>query len=162
MAPMHGFQMEHPAKRARKTGLHGEVRFGSQEAAQKALQLNGSELKGSIIDVDMDQYSKDGTKIVVSGIPPGVQWIELKEHFLVAGPVVYAAVKGDQPNGPIGSVKYESVEEAMQGIALLNGASLADCPLTVTQYPKDPSKLRVVGLPPNCEWQQLRDFFAQA
>merc|ERR1719265_2970543 len=110
----------------------------------------------------MDSYSKDGTKIVVAGIPVGVSWIELKEHFLVAGPVVYAAVKGDQPNGPIGSVKYESVEEAMQAIALLNGASLADCPLTVTQYPKDPSKLRVVGLPPSCEWHQLRDFFAQA
>lgn len=144
----------------------GEVRFANGESAQMALQLNGSDLKGGIISVALDQKSKDGSKIIVSGIPASCEWQQLKEHFLRAGAVLYAGIRGSEPvnQGPVGTVKYQSADEAMQAVAFLNGSTMqgAPGPLQVSQHPNDPTKLKVVGLPPGCERIDLQTYFSQA
>merc|ERR1719162_2971755 len=38
--------------------------------------------------------SQDGSKLIVKGIPPGVEWQELKDHFASLGQVAFADVKG--------------------------------------------------------------------
>ena len=68
--------------------VSGEVRFDDPNDTAQALQtLNGSSLKGSQITLEMDPKTQDGTKLVVSGIPAGMQWQELKKHFSSVGTV---------------------------------------------------------------------------
>merc|ERR1719401_2801370 len=74
--------------------VNGEIRYDDPNHTMQALQmLNNSNLKGSNITVEMDPKSQDGTKLVVSGIPAGLQWQELKDHFSPIGTVAYAGVK---------------------------------------------------------------------
>merc|ERR1719203_2211698 len=75
-------------------GTRGEVRFETQMNAMAAIQgLNGSDLGGQQITVVADQNSQDGTKIIVTGLAPGVGWQDLKDHFAIAGKVCFANVK---------------------------------------------------------------------
>jgi len=72
----------------------GEVRFTSAQEAQVAIAtLNGSEFKGSTLNMGIDLTSPDGTRVWVVGVPMGTGWQELKEYFSFAGPVAYANVK---------------------------------------------------------------------
>merc|ERR1719330_1074316 len=72
----------------------GEVRFESQQSAMTAIQaLNGSLIQGKQVTVTPDMTSQDGTKILVSGLGPGVGWQELKDHFGQAGKVAFAGMK---------------------------------------------------------------------
>ena len=64
-----------------------EVRFDNPADVQAALDLSGSELGGGIITCSPDPNSQDGSKIIVTGIPRGVEWQELKDHFKVCGTV---------------------------------------------------------------------------
>merc|ERR1719188_2024511 len=80
--------------------VSGEVRFDDPNDTAQALQtLNGSSLKGSQITLEMDPKSQDGTKLVVSGIPAGMQWQELKDHFSSIGTVAYAGVNNNMMGG---------------------------------------------------------------
>merc|ERR1711988_1076946 len=82
-------------KGAGKGGLTGEVRYDFPMCSQMAVQmLNGSMLKGSKISVEIDYNSKDMSKLVVKGIPHGVSWQDLKDHFSCVGQVAFANVKG--------------------------------------------------------------------
>merc|ERR1740123_2002462 len=75
-------------------GGMGEVRFQLAESAQVAAQaLNGSMIMGQQITVTPDVSSKDGTKVLVSGLGPGVKWQELKDHFAQAGAIAFAGTK---------------------------------------------------------------------
>uniref|UniRef100_A0A7S1RY35 RRM domain-containing protein n=1 Tax=Alexandrium catenella TaxID=2925 RepID=A0A7S1RY35_ALECA len=81
-------------------GCQGEVRYVLPEHALEAVrQLDGSHFLGASIRVHLDALSKDGTKIVVSGIPFGAEWLELKYHFSSVGLVTFADVKGRPPKG---------------------------------------------------------------
>jgi len=74
-------------------GNMGEVRFDDPSLVQDAVDaLNGSDLGGSVITVRIDQTSKDGSKVIVTGIPPGLDWQQLKDHFASVGPVAFASV----------------------------------------------------------------------
>jgi len=74
--------------------LTGEVRYGTPMGAQMAMMsLNGTPFKGANITVGVDQSSKDGSKVWVSGVPLGTTWQELKEHMSWAGAVVFCNVK---------------------------------------------------------------------
>merc|ERR1719188_1541472 len=71
-----------------------EVRFDIPSSTMTAIQaLNGSFVMGQQITVQADMTSKDGTKIIVSGLAPGVSWQELKDHFAQAGTVAFAGMK---------------------------------------------------------------------
>merc|ERR1719323_2319100 len=71
-------------------GVKGEVRFDTQMSAMAAIQgLNGSMVMGQQITVVPDQASHDGTKVIVTGLAPGVGWQDLKDHFAIAGKVCF-------------------------------------------------------------------------
>ncbi|CAK0860859.1 unnamed protein product, partial [Prorocentrum cordatum] len=58
--------------------LTGEVRFAERDGAETAiLSLNGSLIRGCAIMVQRDDMSKDGTKLIVSNLPHGMQWQQL-------------------------------------------------------------------------------------
>merc|ERR1712048_1062127 len=61
--------------------------------------LNGSTLGGATIKVTLDQKSQDSSKLIVSGIPPGIEWQELKDHFKPIGTVAFAEVRGKGGKG---------------------------------------------------------------
>mmetsp|Transcript_118417 Transcript_118417/g.313059 ORF Transcript_118417/g.313059 Transcript_118417/m.313059 type:complete len:162 (-) Transcript_118417:214-699(-) len=74
--------------------LTGEVRFAERDGAETAiLSLNGSLIRGCAIMVQRDDMSKDGTKLIVSNLPHGMQWQQLKDHFSPVGKVAYACIK---------------------------------------------------------------------
>lgn len=67
------------AKRMRvePSGGHGEVRFATADAVEHALQLSGKTIDGHRISVDLDHRSKDQTKVLISGLPAGLDWHRL-------------------------------------------------------------------------------------
>merc|ERR1719387_2757788 len=70
---------------------------------QQALaMLNGSSLGGSTIKVALDQTSIDGTKLIVTGVPPGIEWQELKDHFGQIGKVAFAGIQQGGKGGSKG------------------------------------------------------------
>merc|ERR1719188_2439157 len=74
--------------------VSGEVRFDDASNAQTAVHmLNGSVLSGSTIKVILDEQSKDGSKVFVSGLPAGLHFQALKDHFSSVGTVAFANVK---------------------------------------------------------------------
>jgi len=106
-----------PAPAGGGSGM-GEVRFDDPSLVQEAVDfLDGSELGGSVIRVRIDQSSKDGSKVFVSGLPPGVDWQTLKDHFSSVGQVAYANVnKGVGKGGPFSSMMMGSPDMGMKGM----------------------------------------------
>jgi len=143
-------------------GSVGEVRFETADAAQRALALDGSSCGGGTISVVIDEKSKDGTKIVVKQIPRSCEWQELKDHFASCGTVAFADIKAN--NGPMmGEIRFETADEAKQAISVLSGTELMGSTITVKNHPtsKDGTKLQVMGVPPECQWQELKDAFSE-
>ncbi|CAK0800673.1 unnamed protein product [Prorocentrum cordatum] len=78
----------------------GEVRFEDPQHAQLALKtLNGSRIGASQIFISLDQNSTDKTKLVVTGLSPGTEWKELKDHFASMGTVAHADVHKSKNGG---------------------------------------------------------------
>jgi len=69
------------------------VRFADASAAQQAAQLSGAMIDGHSIEVELDTRSKDGTKIMVHGLPPAYDWKRLKDYFKQCGTVIFAEFK---------------------------------------------------------------------
>jgi len=76
----------------------GEVRFEGPESAavvKVAMAIehfNGRQFKGHTLSVAPDSASKDGSKIIVTNVPPFTRWQELKDMFSACGTVAYARV----------------------------------------------------------------------
>lgn len=143
----------------------GEVRFDTPHAAQVACQqMNGAPLSGAPLQVSMDANSKDGTKVLVTGIPLGVEWQELKDHFAPVGSLAFVEIRGARRNGPklTGEVRFDTAELAEQALQL-DGSELDghDIGVSVDPHSQDATKLHVKGLPPGCRWQELKDHFSQ-
>jgi len=138
----------------------GEVRFLDALSAQYALQMSGTKLAGCDITVELDARSKDQTKVIVSGLSPGMDWNVLKQHFQGCGEVKYADVKGTTPS--VGTVRFETPQEAQAALAL-DGAVMEGHELSIKPHAgsKDGTKLQILNVPPTFEWQELKDFFAQ-
>mmetsp|Transcript_108702 Transcript_108702/g.307438 ORF Transcript_108702/g.307438 Transcript_108702/m.307438 type:complete len:445 (-) Transcript_108702:203-1537(-) len=82
----------------------GEVRYDStSDARQAMLLLDGTNLHGYQLSLQMDNSSKDGTKLIVYGLAPGIQWQEIKDHFSQVGTVAFANITGVLPGGGQGA-----------------------------------------------------------
>lgn len=63
-----------------------------------------------------------GTRVFVQGLPSDCSWQTLKDHFRVAGQVVFASVSADPVTGRSkghGIVQFETVDEAVHAIAIM-------------------------------------------
>jgi len=79
--------------------LCGEVRFENAEDARTAMKsLNGSTVGGSQIYIQPDPRSQDGAKLIVHGVPAGIEWQELKDHFAPIGEVAFCQIRQPPQN----------------------------------------------------------------
>jgi RNA recognition motif-containing protein len=142
----------------------GEVRMSSAEEASLAVQtLNGSQMSGSTLSVQLHGGSKDGTKLQVSGIPPGAAWQELKDLFGSCGTVMHADTAPIVPGQTFtGEVRYDDPQQAMLALKTLNGTQLGASQIFIALDPasSDSSKLTITGISPGTGWQELKDHFA--
>jgi len=76
-------------------------------------------------DFNEKQHFRDnfrGTRVFVQGIPDRASWQDLKDHFKVAGDVVFASVSIDPSTGAskgCGVVQYETTEMATNAIKVM-------------------------------------------
>lgn len=136
-----------------------KVRFDSPADAQKALKLDGKLLAGAPISITLDTSSKDSSKIIVSGVSRAAEWQEVKDFFGQCGQVAFADVKSGTP--VVGTVRYQTFEEASQAVLEFDGKEMDGCTLEV-KLRVGSTKVQVLGLPAGTEWQELKDFFKQA
>jgi hypothetical protein len=74
-----------------------------------------------------------GTRVFVQNFPPQTSWQDLKDHFRIAGEVVFASVSGDPKTGEskgYGLVQFENTDMARNAIQImsqhpLNGFTLS-------------------------------------
>jgi len=159
----------------------GEVRFENALSCQTALQtMNGSVLAGQQIYVSFDPNSKDGTRIIVTGLAPAVEWQELKDHFSTVGQVAFANITSSPASvvaasmqwqhvppsmmpspRAVGEVRFDDPMDAPRALAQFNGAEVAGNRLLVERAPmsQDGAKILVRNLPPGFRWQELKDLF---
>jgi RNA recognition motif-containing protein len=77
----------------------------------------------SIVDGNAIRESKfRGTRVFVQGLPTHITWKELKDHFKIAGEVVFASVSIDtktKMSKGCGIVQYETTEMAKNAIKIM-------------------------------------------
>lgn len=81
-----------------------EVRYEDPAHAKlAAATLNGSQLLGHTVSVELDDTSHDGTKLNVWGVSPAAGWQDVKDHFQQVGEVAYAKIRvSGEGKGPGG------------------------------------------------------------
>lgn len=149
--------------------VSGEVRYETADAAAQAMQmLQGTVMEGSNdpISIQPDPNSKDGTKLLISGMPPGTDWKELKDHFRQVGqPIAFVGVgPGCSFRGSgFAEVRYDSPEHAKQALAMLDRTTLQGHQISILPdgLSKDGTKLLVTGLAPSTQWQEVKDHFGK-
>lgn len=76
---------------------------------------------------------RNTSKVIwISGIPEGVEFMQLKEHGEQAGKAIWAEVK---KNG-VGFIGYETIEEATAAVDVLNGTELGGAIIEVDSWEK--------------------------
>lgn len=155
----------------------GEVRYVSAEAARRAVELfHQSPFNGSMISVALDPSCADGTKIIVTGMPAGLAWQELKDHFQQVGEVHFANVQRSmdgagkgygkaEPGRPcVGEVRYTTKEDADKAKNMFNGTFFKGNTISVRPDLSsfNGTKLMVFNIPIGTDWTELREQFVQA
>jgi hypothetical protein len=77
-----------------------------------------------------------GTRVFVQGIPPGTSWQDLKDHFKVAGTVVFSSVSVDPQTGESkghGIVQFETTAMAQNAINIMRDYPLQGSTLFVRE-----------------------------
>ena len=77
-----------------------------------------------------------GTRVFVQGLPPWAKWQDLKDHFRVAGEVVFASVSSDPRTGESkghGIVQYETTEMAQTAMAIMRNHPMQSYQLYVRE-----------------------------
>jgi RNA recognition motif-containing protein len=64
-----------------------------------------------------------GTRVFVQNLPPNTSWQTLKDHFRIAGQVVFASVSNNSDKGH-GIVQYETTAEAETAITMMRNHPL--------------------------------------
>jgi len=146
----------------------GEVRFETPQSAQRALRtMQNKMLLGSKLTLSMDPKSQDGTKLLVNGLPEGVEWQELKDHFASIGDIAFVDIRGGKRKGPrvAGEVRFETADGAERAVSMLDGSAMGDHGDIISVYAdpgsQDGTKVIVSGMPPGTGWQDLKDHFRQ-
>jgi RNA recognition motif. (a.k.a. RRM, RBD, or RNP domain) len=114
--------------------------------------------------VDNKSFRQDfrGTRVFVQGLPPDCSWQTLKDHFKIAGNVVFASVSADPITGRSkghGIVQYETTNEALNAISMMRSFPLDNCELYVREDVQDTgtdqpwSKQGVKGPTPPSKWK---------
>jgi RNA recognition motif-containing protein len=169
-----------------ESGDVGEVRFDSASTAQQAIALlHGSTFKNTTLTVVQDGGCRDGSRVLVFGVPPDVDRQDLKSHFEQAGRVEFCGWKGKgfkgggkaagkssfghmnghaaPPGELVGEVRFESPVHAEQAISQLAGSSITGTQISVeidTSCP-DGSRVLVRGIPLGTSWGVLKEHFSQ-
>mmetsp|Transcript_1677 Transcript_1677/g.2277 ORF Transcript_1677/g.2277 Transcript_1677/m.2277 type:complete len:546 (+) Transcript_1677:131-1768(+) len=81
-----------------------------------------------------------GTRVFVQGIPPQTSWQDLKDHFRVAGEVVFASISVDKRTGEskgCGIVQFETFEEAKTAIQIMRDHPIDGSSLYVREDVQD-------------------------
>jgi len=141
--------------------VSGTVRYNTTEEALLAIQsYNGTDMNGNIIEVQMHGGTKDQTKIQITGMPPGTEWQEVKDHFGQIGTIAFAEAYSSD-NKLKGEIRYDDPSHAQIAMATLNGSLLQGSPISIEfdMGSRDNSRLIVHGIPAGCEWQELKDHF---
>jgi len=176
-----GFGLPPPLEGPSPMQRVGEVRFDHLGDSEKAAaELDGSVLGGVPIQVRMDVQSKDRSKCIVHGIPYGIEWQELKDHFSTVGQVAFANITSSPASvvaasmqwqhvppsmmpspRAVGEVRFDDPMDAPRALAQFNGAEVAGNRLLVERAPmsQDGAKILVRNLPPGFRWQELKDLF---
>lgn len=103
-----------------------------------------------------------GTRVFVQGLPNWVNWQELKDHFKVAGDVVFASVSIDTATGKpkgCGVVQFESTSMAKNAISIMRDHPLEDGSVLYVRedfQQEDNSKSlsnRRGSTPPSSQWK---------
>lgn len=99
-------------------------RFGSRKPQQQQQQNDRrrSGQKGKTFREDFR-----GTRVFVQNIPEGVSWQDLKDHFRMAGDVVFASISIDRETGQSkghGVVQYETTAMAQEAILTMRNHPL--------------------------------------
>lgn len=145
-----------------------EVRFDNARSARRAVQeLHGSILCQAPIDVHLDPTHREGLKVIVRGLSHEVGKSDLREHFSSCGRVLFAGVNPPiTPGSTItGEVRFETPDEALRAQPLLDGRVFPGGTAIAASFDrtsKDGTKVILRGLPGGTEWQELKDFCAQA
>jgi hypothetical protein len=76
------------------------------------------------------------TRVFVQGIPDGISWQDLKDHFRIAGQVAFASVSVDTATGKSkghGLVQFETADMAQYAIQVMRNHPLRDATLFVRE-----------------------------
>lgn len=116
------------------------------------------------IDEEQKNFRENfrGTRVFVQGLPDWVNWQELKDHFKVAGDVVFASVSIDTNTGQskgCGVVQFESTDMAQNAIKVMRDHPFNDgSVLYVREDHQEEDKSRSLSnrrgsTPPASQWR---------
>merc|ERR1740123_616429 len=114
----------------------GQVRFATAIQAQTALGLNGSNVNGYEIQVQMNAGSKDGTKLSVFNLPPDFGWQDLKDYFTQAGATPIFVETNAGKAALTAEVRFDSPQLAQTAVASLDQSWLNGCQISVALDPQ--------------------------
>jgi len=108
------------------------VSVGVEDDASPPPKQSSNKFKREIGDIKTFRQDFRQTRVFVQGIPPGVSWQDLKDHFREAGNVVFASISVDTSTGESkghGIVQFETTAMAQNAILImrdfpLNGSAL--------------------------------------
>ena len=127
-----------------------QKRIVSQKDGDRDNRSSAGEAGDTTTDKSFRQDFR-GTRVFVQGIPPDVSWQTLKDHFKIAGDVVFASVSTDPLTGKSkghGIVQYESTAMAKRAIKIMRDNPLDGADLYVredVQQGKDGAALKSVS-----------------
>jgi hypothetical protein len=112
---------ERGSGRGNGNNFEGRGRRGDDAPRRGQSGGNGRRFTDGGGDSDNRTFRQDfrGTRVFVQGLPPAATWQDLKDHFRVAGEVVFASVSTDRQTGEskcCGVVQYETTEMARHAI----------------------------------------------
>lgn len=172
-----GYEVVRVTARKMDTGWLGEVKFSQALFARKAVeQYDDSWYFNNKITVFEDRFQPE--KVKIKGLPDGVSWMDLKDHFADVGTVISANLREIGPNAPgkgggkagekkrkaeevklTGVLKFEDDKHLAKAATKLSGSRIGKAQITVEQHATK-SKLLVYGLSSKVTWQQLFDHFS--
>jgi hypothetical protein len=91
-----------------------------------------------------------GTRVFVQNLPPNATWQDLKDHFRIAGEVIFASVSADRETGKskgCGVVQFETTEMAMNAIATMRNHPMQGIQLYVREDVQEVKVGAELGMP---------------